>query len=498
VYIDSFLWRDAEKAGAAAARLADALGMPFQQVLDTGRSQDEGDVILLRQLPYEAGVALQDLGLWGVRTLPSARREYAESDLAGALIGYVGRDGSGLWGIEADYDPVLRGLEGYAIGERDGLGRPIAFSERVERAPQPGGEVQLTVDRYMQAIAEEHLRRAVEEYQATGGTVLIMNPHTGAILAMASLPSVSLSTLDLTDPDLSSLTRNRAITDLYEPGSVLKTLTTAAAIDLGLVSPDTTYDDTGAVQVGTDVIRNWDFSANGVVTMTEFLQRSLNTGAVWLSQQIGAERFYQYLLQFGLGEPTHVGLSGEAEGIVRTVEDDEWYPVDLATNAYGQGLAATPLQVLTAVNAFANGGELMRPYVVSHVVGRDGVRTYEPVVVRQVISPETARTMASMMRDVVEGVPTHGARVPGYQVAGKTGTTLVSIPTGYDLNTTIASFVGFLPYEDPQVSILVKIDQPGGERNLGGEVAAPVFAGIAADVMEYLNIPADADRVAAP
>ena len=171
--------------------------------------------------------------------------------------------------------------------------------------------------------------------------------------------------------------------------------------------------------------------------------------------------------------------------------------VDLATNSYGQGLATTPLQVLTAINVFANGGKLMRPYIVSRIVTAESVREFDPVEVRQVISPATARTMADLMLAVVEGVQRHGARVPGYRVAGKTGTTIVSVPTGYDFDTTIATFAGFLPYEAPRISVLVKIDQPGGERNLGGEVAAPVFAALAADIMRYLDEPAAVSRAAA-
>ena len=498
VYIDTFLWRDRERAVESAFDLAGALGLDVQTVLDLGTSQEEGDLLLVRQLDYHEGLTLDEQELWGVRLLPSSRRVYAESDLAGPLVGFVGRDGGGLWGIEADYDHILRGRDGLRIGERDPLGRPIAFSPGSEQAPSPGGEVQLTIDRYIQAIAERRLRAAVEEFDATGGTVLVMDPNTGAILAMASLPALSISEIDLSDELLPELVRNRAVTDLYEPGSVLKTLTTAAAIDLGLITPQTTYVDTGSVEVGSYVIRNWDFIAHGEVTMTEYLQLSLNTGAVWLSEQIGAERFYEYMSAFGLGAPTHVGLSGEAEGLVRTPDDADWYPVDLATNAFGQGLATTPLQVLTAINSFANGGWLMRPYIVSQIVGEEGVRTFDPVQIRQVVSPSTALTIARMMLDVVEGVPRHRARVAGYRVAGKTGTTLVSIPTGYDIDATIASFAGFLPYESPRISILVKIDQPGGDRNLGGEVAAPLFSQVAGDIMEYLNVPTTERRVAAP
>ncbi|HJM88875.1 MAG TPA: penicillin-binding protein 2 [Dehalococcoidia bacterium] len=489
IYLDSFLWQDREQALAAATALAGVIGIDAAELFSKGTKQDRGDVVALRDFPYEQGLALQQLDLWGVRTLPSSTRVYPEGDLASQLIGYVGVDGSGLWGVEADYDHELRGQPGRVVSERDPLGRPIVFAQRAERAPEEGGEVHLTVDRFIQAIAEKHLDAALEQFEAPSGSILVMDPHNGAVLAIASRPSTALSPQSLEDPELADLVRNRVVTDLYEPGSVFKTLTAAAAIDLGRVTPESTYVDKGIVEVGGYDIQNWDFNSWGEVTVTELLQRSLNTGAVWLSEEIGAEEFYNYLAAFGIGEQTHVGLSGESDGIIRTPDDSDWYPVDLATNSFGQGLATTPIQVLTAVNVFANNGALMRPYVVSRIVTDEQVRDFDPVTVRQVVSPATARTMARLMLDVVESVPRHGARVDGYRVAGKTGTTIVSVPTGYDFDTTIASFAGFLPYEAPRVSILVKIDQPGGERNLGGEVAAPVFAQVAAEVMEYLNEP---------
>ncbi len=497
IYVDSRLWQDSGRAREAAARLATALALDPGAVLATGTAQREGDVLVRRRVPYEQGLALREQGLWGVRALPSSVRLYPEGDLAGPLLGYVGLDGEGLWGIELDYDHMLQGRPGRVATERDPLGRPIAFARRVERPASVGAEVHLTIDRSIQAIAERHLAAAIEEHQAPSGSIVVMDPLTGAVLALASQPAVALSSLDLDDPELASLVRNRPVTDLYEPGSVFKTLTTAAAIDLGRVTPQSTYVDEGKVEVGGYEIKNWDLRAYGEVTVTEFLQYSINTGAVWLSREIGARDFYEYLAAFGIGKQTHLGLSGEAEGIVRTPDDDGWYPVDLATNAFGQGLAATPLQVLTAVNVFANGGMLMRPYVVSKVVAAGETREFDPVEIRRVVSPGTARTVARLMLDVVEGVPRHGALVPGYRVAGKTGTTIVSIPTGYDFDITIASFAGFVPYEAPRVSILVKIDQPAGERNLGGEVAAPLFSRVAADIMEYLNVPTSDRRVLA-
>ena len=498
LYIDRFQWRDREQASLAAIELGAALGRDADELFALGTEYDNGDYLVLRDFGYSEGAALQAQGLWGVRLLPSAVRQYPEGDLGRQIIGYVGIDGTGLWGVEADYDHLLRGQPGQVSSERDPYGRPIAFTASTEARPVAGAEVQLTIDRFMQAIIERELAAALERYEAPSGSILVMDPRTGAILAMASEPSTGTTAEALDDPSLAELVRNRPMTDLYEPGSVLKTLTAAIALDLGLVTPESTYEDTGSVDVGPNVIHNWDFQAYGTVSVRELLQRSLNTGAVWLAQEIGAGSFYDYFQEFGLAEPTHLGLSGEAEGMMRLPSDDEWYPVDLATNSYGQGLAATPLQVLTAVNTFANDGWLMRPYVVSRIVSPDEVRQFEPVEVRQVVSSRTATLMAGLMRDVVNGTEWHGARLSDYTVAGKTGTTIVSIPTGYDFDTTIASFAGFLPYEAPEVSILIKIDTPGGDLRLGGQVAAPVFARVAEQIMEYLRVPPSGGLVAQP
>lgn len=489
VYVDRFLWRDRDQASFAAIELGSFLQLDPNALMADGTAADIGDILVRRDISYEEGLALRELDLWGVRTLASAVRTYPEGDLARPIVGHVGIDGVGLWGVEADYDHLLRGQTGRFDRELDPLGRPIAFGLNSEDRAVRGGEVQLTIDRFIQAIIERHLEAALEEYQAPSGSILVMDPRTGAILGMASRPTTDITVDALQNPALPDLVRNRPTTDLYEPGSVLKTLTTAAAIDMGLVSPETTYVDEGAVVVGGNTIRNWDFQAYGEVTVRTYLQKSLNTGAVWLAEEVGAEDFYDYLTAFGIGEPTHLGLSGEAEGLIRHPNDDDWYPVDLATNSYGQGFAASPLQVLTAVNVFANDGWLMRPYVVSRIVSEDDVRTIEPVSVRQVVSAQTASTMSALMRDVVDGVQWHLGQVDGYSVAGKTGTTIVSIPTGYDFDTTIATFAGFLPYEAPEVSILVKIDTPGGDLNLGGQVAAPVFSRVASEIMEYLRVP---------
>ncbi len=494
LYIERRSWQDPTSLRRWAQTLAPLVNKRVDDIVAGIAGEPDGDYTLALGIDYNKGQSVINLGLPGLKAVPSTRRFYPEGDLASALLGFTGRDHVGLAGLEADLQDELSGTPGDLYFERDSLGNPIPLGTQRGQPAVPGGDVRLTIDRYIQRLVEEELDQDIKKHSASGGTIIVMDPKTGAILAMASRPSFQLSHLDLSGKLDQSLFRNRAVTDVYEPGSVMKVITMSTAVDLGLVNPDTTYYDAGSVTIGGSTITNWDYSTNGTQTATELLQKSLNTGAVWLSGLIGADNFYAYLQRFGFGEPTNSGLGGEAEGLVRSSDEDGWYPVDLATNSFGQGVAATPLQVITAVAAIANGGKLMRPYIVQEVSGPQGRRVYEPVVVRQAISEATARTVAQMMNQVVEGVPYHLARVPGYHVAGKTGTTIVSIPGGYDLNSTIASFVGFAPVQDPQMIMLVKIDQPKDDP-LGGRVAAPVFGTLAPKILSYLNVQPDASEM---
>ncbi len=488
LYVDSRAWHDdPTKVQKVATALSPVLQESVADLTTKLQPDPKNPIKLLSSdLDYDAGVAVQGMNLPGVTLAQASKRFYPEGDLASDVLGFLGRDHSGLAGLEADLDDVLGGTPGALYFERDAAGNPIAFGQSRVDPGKPGSDVRLTIDRYIQKLCEDELDFEIKAHSASGGTILVMDPKTGAILAMASRPSFKLSTLNLDSPDF-AIYRDRAVTDLYEPGSVDKTLTMATAIDLGLVTPNTTYNDTGLVVKDGYEFRNWDFSTNGTQTMTQVLQKSLNTGAIWLSDLIGPDRLYQYLARFGYGESTHSGLGGESSGIVRTNADPAWSPTDLYTNSYGQGIAATPLQVITAVSSLINGGHLMRPYIVSEIDGPNGVRKFDPVVVRQTISPKTSATMVEMMHQVVDGVPGHGAQVKGYDVGGKTGTTLVSIPTGYALDSTIATFVGFAPVEDPAMIMLVKIDQPKDDP-LGGIVAAPVFGKLAPQILHYLGV----------
>ena len=488
IFINRPDWQNLDDARKAAAFIAPLIGVQHpEDLVNEVRKDDKGLYRAYSGLDFDKGDLLHDADAPGLRVVQTTKRYYPEGDLASPLLGFVGRDHVGLTGIEKDFDSELGGKPGTVYFERDSIGNRIALgAERVGQKPEPGGDIRLTIDRYIQRLVEGELQTQVAKTGALGGSIIVMDPKTGALLAMTSSPEFKLSQLDLSDPD-QALFRNRAVTDVYEPGSVFKTLTAAMAVDLGLVTPESTYNDTGAAYIGSATIRNWDYSANGVTSVTQLLQRSLNTGAVWLSGLVGKDAFYAYLRKFGIGEPTHVGLGGEPDGLLRTPDNPAWTAVDLATNAFGQGVGTTPLQVITAISSLANGGRLMRPYVVQQMDTPAGKRDLSPVVVRQVVSEQAAATVADMMNQVVEGSPGHLAAIKGYHVAGKTGTTTgATLADGTVHNGNVASFIGFAPVNDPKMIVLIKLDFK--EDKLGGQVSAPVFADIAPSILAYLGV----------
>jgi len=487
VYVDPRSWANDSTALAGASTLAPLLQRDPAELIEAARAHDEGDYLAAYAVDADVGLTLLADPPPGVKLVETSARSYPEGDLASALLGFIGRDQVGLAGVEAGFDLLLGGVPGDVYFERDALGNPIPFGDRIGDEPTAGGDVRLTIDRVLQRLVEQKLRLEVERHQAAGGTIIVMDPMTGEILAMASEPTYQLSKLDTSDPKQAELYRLSALSDVYAPGSVMKTITMAAAIDLGLVAPGTTYVDDGFAEVDGGIgIANWDLSVHGETTMTELLQFSLNTGAVWLSGVLGPDNFYTYVQRFGFEDPTSVGLGIDPAGLVRTHDDDDWYPIDLATNSFGQGISVTPLHMITAVSALVNGGLLMRPYIVKEVTGPDDYRRFEPVVVRRAVSEETSRTLVGMMNAVVDGSPGHLAQVAGVSVGGKTGTT-----TFHDRTETIASFVGFAPAENPRFIMLVKIDEPK-DSPLGGVVAAPIFSDLTPQVLTYLGARQDA------
>lgn len=495
VLVDSQVWDDPVKAQQWAEALADVIDRPTQDILDDLADSATREVFVGRGLDYQSSVQVRSLDVQGVRLVRSSRRVYPEGNLAAPLLGFLGRDNVGLTGLEADYNGVLAGASGSQQYDQDALGHRIPSSGGTLVEPQPGADLVLTIDRFIQRLAEKELDATIEKHKAVGGTIIVMDPRTGAILAMASRPSFDLTALDLSDESQADLHRNRALTDLYEPGSVFKVITMAAALDTGKVTPDSVYEDTGVAHVSGWSIVNWDYGAHGVQTTTQILVKSLNTGAVWLAQELGPELFYEYVFRFGFGEPTGTGLSGEAPGQVRTPADPEWSEVDMATNSFGQGINVTPLQLITAISAIANDGKLMKPYFVEEIHRGDEHQITEPQVVRQVITPQTAETLTQMMNRVVDGITQmYAISVPGYQVAGKTGTASISVPGGYKEDSYIASFIGFVPSDDPVLAMLIRIDEPEGVP-WGSAVCAPVFARMAEAILPYLKVPPEPEAL---
>ncbi|MGQ9552777.1 MAG: peptidoglycan D,D-transpeptidase FtsI family protein [Anaerolineae bacterium] len=419
----------------------------------------------------------------GLTLEPRLSRAYPDLGIVEPLLGFVNRAHDGYYGIEGFYDAVLRGQPGARLGELDGFGQNVPFGYSTLEPAKDGADLYLTLDSRVQYVLWRELRAALEKYRAESGSIVVIDPKTGALLGAASLPSYDPNKYDQAEP---TRYEDPLVSQEYEPGSVFKVITMAAGLDSGLLKPDSIYEDTGEFEIAGVAIRNWDRLAHGKVTMTEILALSLNTGAAYVSTTLGPDLFYKYVTAFGFGEQTGVDLQAEADGNVKVPGDGRWYEADLATNAFGQGLAATPLQMVLSFAAIANDGLLMRPYVVE-AVNLDGeIRTIEPQPIRQVIAPQTARALIAMMIEAVEK-ETASAKVPGYTVAGKTGTAEIPIPGGYHPSDTIASFVGFLPAHDPQLCILIKIDRPKASR-WGSQVAAPVFSRVAAELVLLLGI----------
>lgn len=491
IMVETDAWQDASQAAESAAALSQIAGVPPEQLTATVAQAEIFEIAVARGLGYEQAQAVRELELPGVRLAASSRRVYPEGNIAAPLLGFVGQDNSGLQGLEADLDAVLGGAKGTLTYERDGLGNQLALGERQEVAPQPGANVVLTIDRYIQRLAETELEKTIQKHKALGGTIIVIQPKTGEVLAMASRPAADLTKPDLSDESKLALFRNRAITDSYEPGSVFKLITMACALDLGLVGPYTPWYDEGVYRTDTWTIRNWDFSRNGDQSVTQILSKSLNTGAAFLSDLAGPEQFYAYVDRFGFGKVTGSGLGGEVAGQVRTPTSDpaNWRSIDMATNSFGQGLSATPLQVAMAGAAIANDGLAMKPQFVKEIAYPGHRETAQPQAGTQVIRPETARTLREMMGVVVDGISPTLLDVNGYKVGGKTGTANLTVEGGgYKPDAYISSFLGIAPLDDPILTVLVKIDEPQGTP-WGTVVAAPAFDHIVEAALAYLKVP---------
>mgnify|MGYP000931092303 CR=1 FL=1 len=423
----------------------------------------------------------------GIYTEAFHTRAYPEGTLAAHLLGFVNK-------AETEEDRAGYGLEWFyydELGGQPGLeeiydGR-WGTSTHTFRPPVDGIDIMLTINRVAQYEAEKALRGAVQQHRATGGSIIVMDPKTGAIIAMANEPTY--------DPnryaDFAENPRvfaNASISENYEPGSVFKVITMAAALDSGLVRPEDTYTDYGQILVGGRLFKNALDKSYGLVDMAEILVYSLNVGAARLSTGMRGEAFYDYVHRFGFGSPTGVDLAGEASGAVQLPGSPTWAESDLAANAFGQAISVTPLQMVNAIAAVANGGKLMRPYVVQSKYQNGAWIDTQPEVVRQVISPKAAQQVTAMMEETVER-SYDVAAIPGYRIAGKTGSAEIAGSGGYiaDESAVITSFVGFLPVEDPRFVILVKVDRPQSGF-WGSAVALPVFQQLASRLLSLYDV----------
>jgi len=473
-----------EDPAATAKALASILDQPASD-LAARLTTDKPFVWLQRQLDPAQAEAITDLNLKGIGLFPESRRYYPRQELAAHVLGLVGLDDRGLEGLEHQYDDLLGGQPEFVSAQQDALGRVIFRQEEPERRA-PIFDLTLTIDEVLQYITERELQRAVEHSRAKAGTAIVMDPWNGEILALANQPTYDPNNYRIAN---AAARRNRAVTDAFEPGSVFKVILAAGALEEGVVRPgDRFFGENGAIEVSGVTIR--DHEKYGWLTVREILTHSSNVGAIKIGQKLGKSFYYHYISGFGFGSLTGLDLPGETPGLMRRPKG--WSGLSLSVLSLGQEISVTPVQIATAFAAVANGGNLVRPHVVRGLTAQDASlsREVEPVAIRRVISPETARTLLDMLRGVVEEGTGKEAALEQYTVAGKTGTAQKMDPaTGrYSHQKIVASFVGAVPAESPRLVILVLLDEPETLR-WGGSIAAPTFREIARDALKYLQVP---------
>jgi cell division protein FtsI/penicillin-binding protein 2 len=429
--------------------------------------------------------------LEGLVWVPKLQRVYPENDFASNILGFVGRDDSGkikgYFGVEANYDDLLAGLPVTVWIPND--------PNRVEKLPNvpEGTSLVLTIDREVQSAMEEIVDQSMDETGAKSATIVVLDPKTGEVLAMATTPRLDLNKYwNYGDIFKDNTPFNRAVSEAYEPGSVYKVLTMSAAIDKGVVTPNTEFIDTGKIEVGGAEIYNWNSGVWGPQTMLGCMQHSLNVCLAWTATQLGAKDFYAYMKSFGIGHLTGVDLSGEVAGRLKVPGDTDWYDAELGTNSFGQGVSATPLQMVTAVSALANNGRMMYPHIVRSIISNGHQYDTEPRVLGIPITTKTALTVSDMLAESLEKEASN-ALVEGYRVAGKTGTGEIPTPYGYTSDVTNTSFVGWGPVDDPSFVVYIWLEKPMTSI-WGSEVAAPIFPKIVNQLVVLLNIPPDKVR----
>jgi cell division protein FtsI (penicillin-binding protein 3) len=470
-----------DKVAQLVCAALDECGPRDRQEMAQSLRRDSQFVYLARKVSPDEAQRVKALELKGVAFIKESRRYYPKKELAAHVLGYVGLDNTGLAGLESTYDAQVRGTEGKILVQTDA--RRHALSSRIDRAATAGVSLELTIDQYLQHIAERELRAGVEENNAAGGTALIMEPNTGEILALANWPTFNPNAFGKADE---RERRNRAIQDLYEPGSTFKVVTASAALEEHVVTPNDLIDCAPGYTTFPGRKPIYDFHRYGVLSFTDVIVKSSNIGAIKVGLRLGPERLGRYVSRFGFGQPIGPDFRGESSGIV-------WNPAKLDSSALasvsmGYQVAVTPLQMATAVSSVANGGSLMEPRVVRAFI-KDGRRSMvAPKVLRKTVSSATLSELRTMMEGVVERGTAKSAQIDGYTIAGKTGTASKLVNGHYSRSDYNASFVGFVPSRQPALTIIVVIDSPHGHGYTGGVVAAPIFKRIAEASLRQLGV----------
>ena len=482
--------KEIENATEAAARVAPILQMDVAELKAKLEKPDDMYEVLKHRLSDEEVEQIRNLKIKGIRLSDENYRYYPSSELAANVVGFVGWKNDvlgGRYGLESYFDEQMKGVEGSLFHERDASGGWIGGGQKEISQAKDGDTIILTLDHIVQYQAEKILKSATERYGADGGQIVVMEPNSGKILTMASYPTFNPNDYAKTE-DLNSF-RNPAVNDAYESGSVFKPFTIAAGLDNNKISPESTYTDTGAVSEAGYTIHNSDLKANGLQTMTQVLEKSLNTGVIYVEKLLGNKNFADYMERFGFGSQTGIELVGEAKGNINNLKNLK-SNIQFFTASFGQGITVTPIQLAAAYSAIANGGTLMKPQIVDSIVHADGnTETIQSQEIRRVISPKAAMQTAGILRSVVTNGHGKRADVPGFLVGGKTGTAqLVDPDTGkYAEGKSTGSFAGFAPINDPRFVIVVKLDNP---KNVewAESSAAPAFGELMKFLLEYYNI----------
>jgi cell division protein FtsI/penicillin-binding protein 2 len=485
-----------------AHELAPLVGKPdVDLVTSFTKDPDDPYEVVLKDASTDIMQAVSDHHLEGIAFLKTSARLYPERGVSGQLIGFVSSGDApnslvGKYGVEGSFNQLLAGKPGSLVAEKDASGRRLAIGESHIQEAVNGSDVVLTIDRTIQYEACSRIKAAVEKHSADSGSILVMDPNTGAVMAMCSWPDFDPAEYGKVK-DLSVL-NNPVTFTAYEPGSIFKSFTMAAGIHAEKIGPKTTYTDTGSEEIDDFTVHNSDGLAHGVQTMTQALDESLNTATIFVQRLLTKDVFRKYVEAFGFGKKTDVALTPEGKGNVSSLEKKG--SIFAATGSYGQGITTTPIQLVTGYAALANGGKLVRPYIVDEIIHPDGSREKtKPQVLSTPVDPRTSRLISGMLVSVVENGHGKKAGVPGYWVAGKTGTAQVprTDGLGYQKDVTIGSFAGYAPASDPRFVMLIKIDHPK-DVQWAESSAAPLFGEMAKFLLTYLKVPPERSVTAPP